>query len=593
MIEAQNPHELVAAPSDATCALARPKLRIGVVLESWMAPAWVANVIGEIESSVFGSVYVTVLPPTRQWTGDIRHAGLLSAWVYRLYEWCDYQVFRATRDALMPVSLNHLAKTAKVIYAETRAGHNNNAWGDAALEHVKEADLDVILDFSGGEAVAGLAGCARYGVWFCRFGTSDVVGGVPTFYLELLEHHAVAETIVCCQREGHAPCMLYRGSSATDRNSLYRTQNTGAWNAGSYLVRLLQELHKFGWEYVAAGREKLTAVELRDQDSVSRLTTKSTLDLTARLLGRFLGRRVHYFFFKYGWQIVVAKHRPEAADRNDAFQVRLLAPPGRGEFADPHLFQWEGRNYLFFEYFPCDFPHGAIAYCDLDSPDTAAPVVILQPPYHVSYPFIFVWQGDIFLLLESSMNNTVELYRCTRFPDKWELDCVLMRDICAVDATLEEHGGLFWLFVGVKSPAGLLVEELSLFCADTPLGPWRSHPRNPVVTDVRRARPAGRLFHRNGRLIRPGQDCSKLYGGAITLNRVDVLTSDEYRETPIERIEPDWLPGIVANHTIDRLGCVAAIDVLGRVRSRFRWLGRRQECLSESLAGHASHIPRW
>ena len=56
-------------------------------------------------------------------------------------------------------------------------------------------------------------------------------------------------------------------------------------------------------------------------------------------------------------------------------------------------------------------------------------------------------------------------------------------------------------------------------------------------------------MRRDGDLIRPSQDCSSGYGSAVVLNRIDALTSDEYRETPIARIGPDWAPKLLGTHT--------------------------------------------
>ncbi len=100
---------------------------------------------------------------------------------------------------------------------------------------------------------------------------------------------------------------------------------------------------------------------------------------------------------------------------------------------------------------------------------------------------------------------------------------------------------------------------------------WRPHPRNPIVTDPGRARPAGRLFLRDGVLVRPGQDGSRRYGGAVVLNRVDMLSPSEYRETPMERIEPDWMPGIEGTHTYtfdSRYECLDGIRRVRRLRIR-------------------------
>ena len=91
------------------------------------------------------------------------------------------------------------------------------------------------------------------------------------------------------------------------------------------------------------------------------------------------------------------------------------------------------------------------------------------------------------------------------------------------------------------------------------------------MTDPGTARPAGRLFRREGLLIRPSQDCSRGYGQAVVLNRVDALSPSEYRETPIERIEPNWLRGIERTHTYtfdSRYECLDGYRHVNRVRIR-------------------------
>jgi hypothetical protein len=93
------------------------------------------------------------------------------------------------------------------------------------------------------------------------------------------------------------------------------------------------------------------------------------------------------------------------------------------------------------------------------------------------------------------------------------------------------------------------------------------------VSDPAAARPAGRLFHRRGALIRPGQDCSRRYGEAIVLNRVEVLSPTEYRERPVGRIEADWMPGLSGTHTYtfdSRYECLDAICAVPRLRVRRR-----------------------
>ena len=66
------------------------------------------------------------------------------------------------------------------------------------------------------------------------------------------------------------------------------------------------------------------------------------------------------------------------------------------------------------------------------------------------------------------------------------------------------------------------------------------------------ARPAGCLYFEDGQLIRPGQDCSKGYGYAVELHRVDVLSETDYHETLLVSITPDWIPGSRGIHTLNQ-----------------------------------------
>jgi hypothetical protein len=154
----------------------------------------------------------------------------------------------------------------------------------------------------------------------------------------------------------------------------------------------------------------------------------------------------------------------------------------------------------------------------------------------------------------------VALFRAAEFPYKWEEAEHLLEGVWAVDATMFPHEGRYWMFAGGVRKHGRINSELFLFHAQTPLGPWVAHAMNPVVSDVSRARPAGQVFSHQGVLIRPGQDCSSSYGGAIVLNRIEVLTPEEYREVPIKRLGPDWFPGSLGTHTITHSEHFQAVD---------------------------------
>ena len=135
-----------------------------------------------------------------------------------------------------------------------------------------------------------------------------------------------------------------------------------------------------------------------------------------------------------------------------------------------------------------------------------------------------------------------------------------MKDVQAVDTTLFEKDGLWWLFCNIGGKDFASNDELNIFYSKTPLGPWIPHKRNPVKSDVRSSRPAGRLFYRNEDLFRPAQDCSKRMGGAMCLNRVTSLTTEDFKEELVTRIEPNWIKGLHGVHTLNTAGRLTMMD---------------------------------
>ena len=134
------------------------------------------------------------------------------------------------------------------------------------------------------------------------------------------------------------------------------------------------------------------------------------------------------------------------------------------------------------------------------------------------------------------------------------------------------YDGRYWLFTAVDTPGRNRNDELFLFSADSLTGPWVAHPCNPVVSDVRCARPAGRPFLDGNDLIRPAQDCSTRYGRAVVFRRVRVMNTHEFAEETVATLAPTWTTGLVGAHTYNADGCFEVVDGL-RVIPRKRRAG--------------------
>ena len=169
----------------------------------------------------------------------------------------------------------------------------------------------------------------------------------------------------------------------------------------------------------------------------------------------------------------------------------------------------------------------------------------------------------LYMLPEAAASGRLTLYRCTAFPHGWTPVADLI-EAEVHDATLVRHGGLYWIFAATRTGASSTWDALSLFSAPTLAGPWRAHPANPVLLDAASARPAGQMFTLDdGQLYRPAQDCTRAYGGALSLARVDRLDGDAYRQTGVG----GWrtAPGsqLLGPHTWNVAAGLEAIDLFG------------------------------
>ncbi len=239
-----------------------------------------------------------------------------------------------------------------------------------------------------------------------------------------------------------------------------------------------------------------------------------------------------------------------------------ISPPSSAFWADPFLFSGlGGTTHLLFEELPYASNRGHIALIDLMPDGTMSPPeIVLKEPWHLSYPFCFSWEGTTYMIPESSENLTVDLYATANFPRGWTKVKTLISGARLMDATLIEWQGLWWMFAGHAETGACSYDELNLYWADTPLGPWTAHALNPIKIDGRNARPAGAMYVRDGKIIRPTQDCSSTYGGAIRLTEVQELSIHNFVERDLGALPVPGLRGTIPRHTINEVPGLSCVD---------------------------------
>ncbi len=98
--------------------------------------------------------------------------------------------------------------------------------------------------------------------------------------------------------------------------------------------------------------------------------------------------------------------------------------PGRTGYwyADPLLYRQGGTRWLFAEAMDLAAGKGRIEVCDLHDDGTAGEwQVALEEDFHLSFPTVFDWNGDTWMIPETGADHSLRLYRCREFPARWEL----------------------------------------------------------------------------------------------------------------------------------------------------------------------------
>ena len=233
--------------------------------------------------------------------------------------------------------------------------------------------------------------------------------------------------------------------------------------------------------------------------------------------------------------------------------------------ADTLLFENAGQHYLFVEQYDKKKDKGSIGYYRINDGVPVNEGVVIDRPYHMSYPFVFEYEGNIYMIPENSANSTLDLYVAKDFPQKWSLQKQLLTGEKYVDSTVWREGDTLYVLAYKKrvEPSGGRAWQLTVFTLDPERQTLEKLAERVYSTNV--GRPAGNLYRENGRLIRPAQDCSEKYGESIILYEVDDFNRDgQYLEHEIGRIALRDLPldrKADRFHTYSRDSRYEAVDV--------------------------------
>lgn len=543
------------------------KLRMGLLLDSVLLTAWEYTAIERMICSGCAEVALVILPEKpQQNTGSLLSSlrGDPKHWLYRVFNFVDEKLFVRRSNALAQVDASAYLSNVSVIKVNPINENGEQYFLASDVDRIKSHQLDILIKLGLGKLKGEVLSAARYGVWAYRWGDRRKIKEGLTGFWEVAERWP--ETGAALEQrtpDGHQT--LFESWFFNYPFSPARSRNYILWAAASFLPRQVERLHRLGEEKFF---QEVTQKEIETPSGSAREnkipTNLTVLSIALKLAGRNLLEVYRRMFFKEQWELLFQFGENTKTDISRFKKVT----PSKDEFwADPHIIYQEPNYYIFVEAYPYRTKRGHLSVIEMDSDGNwKPPVPILQKDFHLSFPFVFEWMGRYYMIPESSGKRTIDLYKCVRFPDQWEHKLTLMKNVKAVDTTIIFRNGKWWLFTAIaEQEAAAPQVELFLFYADELFTDrWHPHPLNPIVSDVKRARGAGAVFVKDGKLFRPSQDCSKAYGYGFDLNEITVLSETDYCERTVASVRPEPNSRILATHTYAHQGNLTVVDALTR-----------------------------
>lgn len=491
--------------------------------------------------------------------------------LFRCYEALDRRRFapQAAQDPSHPVDACALLASVDRIDLAPIGAQPDQRFAAADVARVRAGEIDVLLRW-GFDGIRGeILSSARYGVWSYHHGDDDFQRTGPPGFWELYERRPLTGVTLEVQSgDPGGRRVLQMALVSTQRGiSLQRNRLEPYWIGVPFVIRKLWELHAFGWEFVRAraieSGVRRTAESHRGPTNLetARFVVREVAKVAAGKVRRRLSQTTSH------WRIALRRSGrgidPEG-DGSDATGFTWIASPKGRSYADPFLASHAGRDWLFFEDLDYRTDLGRINCAEIAPDGTLGAVEpVLELPCHLSYPLVFAEGGEHYMIPEQGSTGRVDLYHARDFPRGWTRVSTLFEGATFVDVTLLRHEGRFWFFATAPGIHGARY-ELYLFFADSLTGKWHYHPANPVSLDIVNARSAGSIFEHRGRLIRPFQDCSVRYGGAVGFEAIVRLDPTEYRVQRLGGIRPGALPAggnrLDGVHTYNRCNGIDVID---------------------------------
>ncbi|MFK9089943.1 hypothetical protein [Bacillus salipaludis] len=237
--------------------------------------------------------------------------------------------------------------------------------------------------------------------------------------------------------------------------------------------------------------------------------------------------------------------------KNPTLQASDVTDVSAEFIADPFILLHDSKYYMFFEVLDKSSGKGVIGFATSENGERwNYEKIVLKEKYHLSYPYVFKFNDEFYMIPESCEANRVLLYKAKNFPYEWDIAYELLNG-SYVDSSIFQYDNKWWMLTGQSG-------NLHLFFSDSLEGEWQEHPKSPLITNNNNVtRPGGRVIVDENKIYRYAQDGEPNYGSSVSVFEIKEISEKEYIEEEVNIIlsgtnsKHDWRKD--GMHSIDQL----------------------------------------
>ena len=547
----------------------REALKVGLITDDGFASNYVADLVDWISRQ--SEVELTAVIVQRVWflgSGrilkkalfSIRRRGALRAFrllVFRLISFID-QILTKKISPKDSAFLRYQVEIKAKKRLEVRPRFSPSGFVfeylDDDLKRIKELDCDVLIRCGSGILKGGILEVTEFGVISLHHGDNTKYRGGPPGFWEVLF------------KESQTGFIVQKLTDTLDGGVVLATGSVGTkplftWNC-SYVTQQSSFAICKVLSQIAENRELPDPVKQDELGPIYKLPStfyslryisSTSLLLFRKVLERLLNSSPTWrvFIFDSNWKEIDKTRGVEIPNPEGCFS------------ADPFLISSEIGEFLFVEEFSYAQKKAHIAVYDVSTSIPKRLGIALNEEFHVSFPYVFRHENNFYMCPETIASRQVRLYKATNFPLDWELQSVLLDNICAADPLIFFKDGKFWLLANVDPKcSGDSHSMLSVFYSDDLQSKsWLQSELNPVLFDASCARNGG-LVCTNDSKLRFGQvQGFNLYGESLRAFEIIKINEVEYKEVEVPLPKPDIGSTFVGMHHLSSIGGKTAVDI--------------------------------